>query len=148
VTVYARLNAIVDEILVEEGAAVREGDTLIRLEDQEVRNEHEQATIAVDQARLGLQQAEVKAQLSVANYKRTENLFQQELISKEDFDQVSLTNRTDELAVETAREQLEGAQARLRASMIQLEYTEIHSPITGVITEGSSQVRNFPRARL
>ena len=135
VTVHARLNAIVEEILVEEGTAVREGDTLIRLEDREVRNEYEQSNIAVDQASLGLQQAEVKAQLSVANYERTQNLFQQELISKQDFDQVSLTNRTDELALEAAREQFEGAQARLRASMIQLEYTEIHSPITGVITQ-------------
>ncbi|MFB3068090.1 MAG: efflux RND transporter periplasmic adaptor subunit, partial [Acidobacteriota bacterium] len=135
ITVQARLNAIVEEILVEEGATVREGDTLLRLEDQEVRNEYEQASIAVDQARLGNQQAEVKAQLSVANYERTRNLFQQELISQQDFDQVSLINRTDELALETAKEQFEAAQARLRASTIQLEYAEIHSPISGVITE-------------
>jgi len=135
VTVHARLNAIVEEILVEEGAAVREGDTLLRLDDREVRNEYEQANIAVDQARLGIHQAEVKAQLSVVNYERTRNLFQQELISKQDFDQVSLINRTDELALETAKEQFEAAQARLGASTIQLEYSEIHSPITGVITE-------------
>ncbi|MCZ6767916.1 MAG: efflux RND transporter periplasmic adaptor subunit [Acidobacteria bacterium] len=135
ITVQARLNAIVEEILVEEGPTVREGDTLLRLEDQEVRNEYEQASIAVDQARLGNQQAEVKAQLSVANYERTRNLFQQELISQQDFDQVSLINRTDELALETAKEQFEAAQARLRASTIQLEYAEIHSPISGVITE-------------
>ncbi len=135
VTVQARLNAMVEEILVEEGAAVREGDILLRLEDREVRNEYEQANIAVEQASLGLQQAEVKAQLSVANYERTRNLFQQELISRQDFDQVSLINRTDELAFESTKEQFEAAQARLGAATIQLEYTEIHSPITGVITE-------------
>ena len=135
VSVYTRLNAIVEEILVEEGAAVREGDALLRLEDREVRNEHEQASIAVDEARLGLQQAEVKVQLSIATYERALDLFQQKLISQQEFDQVSLTNRTDELAVETAKQQTEAAQARLRAAGIQLEYTEIHSPITGVITE-------------
>ena len=57
VTVYARLTAIVEEILVEEGAVVGEGDVLLRLEDREVRNEYEQASIAVDEANLGLRQA-------------------------------------------------------------------------------------------
>jgi RND family efflux transporter MFP subunit len=135
VTVYARLNAIVERILVEEGAVVREGDVLLRLEDREVRNEYEQASIAVDEANLGLRQGEVRVQLSAADYERSLDLFEQRLISKQEFDQVSLTNRLDGLALETAQQGLEAAQARLRAATIQLEYTEIPSPIDGVITE-------------
>ena len=135
VTVYARLDAIVEKILVEEGAVVREGDVLLRLEDREVRNEYEQASIAVDEANLGLRQGEVKMQLSAADYERSLDLFEQRLISKQEFDQVSLTNRLDGLALETAQQGFEGAQARLRAATIQLEYTEIPSPIDGVITE-------------
>ena len=46
--------------MVEEGAVVREGDVLLRLEDREVRNEYEQASIAVDEANLGLRQGEVQ----------------------------------------------------------------------------------------
>jgi membrane fusion protein (multidrug efflux system) len=135
VTVYARLDAIVEEILVEEGAVVREGAVLLRLEDREVRNEYEQASIAVDEASLGLRQGEVKVQLSAADYERSLDLFEQQLISKQEFDQVSLTNRLDALALETAQQQLEAAQARLEAATIKLEYTEIPSPIDGVITE-------------
>jgi len=135
VRVYPRLNAIVEEILVEEGTVVREGDVLLRLEDREVRNEYEQARIAVDEARLGLQQGEVQVQLSVVTYERALDLFEQQLISKQEFDQVSLTNRSVALALETAQQQLEAAQARLRATTIQLEYTDIPSPIDGVITE-------------
>ncbi len=135
VTVYARLDAIVEEILVEEGAVVREEDVLLRLEDREVRNEYEQAGIAVDEAKLGLEQADIQVQFSVVTYERALDLFQQNLISKQEFDQVSLTNRSDTLGEERARQQLEAAQARLRAATIQLEYTEIFSPIDGVITE-------------
>ena len=40
-----------------------------------------------------------------------------------------------QLALETAQQRLEAARARLRAATIQLEYTEIPSPIDGVITE-------------
>ena len=135
VTVYARLNAIVEEIMVEEGVVVREGDILLRLEDREVQNEYEQASIAVDEAKLGLQQAEIKVQFSLANYERALDLFQQKLISKQEIDQVSLTDRIDGLAVETAQQRLEAAQAQLRSATIQLEFTEIPSPIDGVITE-------------
>ena len=135
VTVYARLTAIVEEILVEEGAVVGEGDVLLRLEDREVRNEYEQASIAVDEANLGLRQAEVKVQLSEADFERSLDLFEQRLISKQEFDQVSLTNRIDALGLETAQQQIEAAQARLRAATIQLEYAEIPAPIDGVITE-------------
>ena len=129
VTVYARLNAIVEEIMVEEGVVVREGDVLLRLEDREVQNEYEQASIAVDEAKLGLQQAEIKVQFSIANYERALDLFQQKLISKQEIDQVSLTDRIDGLAVETAQQRLAAAQARLRSATIQLEFTEIPSPI-------------------
>ncbi len=135
VTVYARLNAIVEEILVEEGAVVREGDVLLHLEDREVQNEYEQASIAVDEANLGLRQGEVQVQLSAADYERSLDLFEQRLISKQEFEQVSLANRIDGLALEAAEQRLEAARARLRAATIQLEYTEIPSPIDGVITE-------------
>jgi membrane fusion protein (multidrug efflux system) len=116
-------------------AAVREGDVLLRLEDREVRNEYEQAGIAVEEASLGLQQGEVKVQLSIADYERALELFEQRLISKQEFDQVALANRTDALNLETAQQGLKAAQARLEAATIQLEYTEILSPIDGVITE-------------
>ena len=135
VTVHAKLNAIVEEIRVEEGAPVREGEVLLRLDDREVRNEYEQADIAVDQARLQLEQAEVKAQLSEVNYARAQDLLEQRLISKQDFDQASLTNRTDHLGTDTAEQQYQAAQARLRAATIQMEYTGIVASISGVITQ-------------
>ena len=135
VTVYAKLNAIVEEILVEEGTPVREGEVLLRLEDREVRNEYEQADIAVDQARLQVEQAKVKAELSEVNHVRAQDLFEQNLISRQEFDQASLTNRTDRLGTDTARQQYEAAQARLRAATIQMEYTRIVASIDGVVTE-------------
>lgn len=135
VTVHAKLNAIIEEILVEEGTPVREGDVLLRLEDREVRNEYEQADIAVDQARLQLEQAKVKAELSEINHARAQDLFEQKLISQQEFDQASLTNRTDRLGTDTAQQQYEAAQARLRAASIQMDYTRIRASIDGVVTQ-------------
>jgi membrane fusion protein, multidrug efflux system len=135
VMVYSRLNTLVSELLVEEGDSVREGQTLARLDDREIRNEFEQAQIAVEQARLAVRQAEVKAQLSSHSFQRALSLFEQRLTSREEFDQAGLMDQTDALALDNAQRQLEGATSRLEAAGMQLEYTTVASPITGVITE-------------
>ncbi|MEE8350122.1 MAG: efflux RND transporter periplasmic adaptor subunit [Acidobacteriota bacterium] len=140
VSVYAKLNALVEEILVEEGTPVREGDLLLRLEDREVRNEYEQADIAVDQARLQVEQAEVKGELSKVNQARALDLFSQRLISQQELDQTSLTNRTDRLSIDTAEQQYQAAQARLRAATIQMEYTRITASLDGVVTHRMVEV--------
>lgn len=135
VTVFSRLNALVSELAVEEGDTVREGALLARLDDREVRNELAQAEIAVSQSEVALEQARVKAQLSKASFERAQSLFEQRLTSREEFDQASLANRTDSLALENAQRQLEAARARLEAARIQLDYTTVVSPISGVVTQ-------------
>ncbi|HSR51149.1 MAG TPA: efflux RND transporter periplasmic adaptor subunit [Acidobacteriota bacterium] len=135
VVVIARVGALVTDILVEEGDQVREGQLLARLDDREIRNEHEQANIAVGQAEIRARQAEVQAEQSQANLERSERLRSQKLISQQDYDQASLTARTDQLAYEVAQQEFEAAKARLQAAELQLEYTTIESSISGVITE-------------
>ena len=135
VTVFAKLDALVNAILVEEGGRVQQNDVLAELDDLEIRNEHLQAKIAVDQSKLSQQQAEVKAMQSAANDARAKSLFEQELISQEELDQAVLTSRTDDLASKVSRQQRESAKARLEAAEIQLAYTKVRSPISGVVTE-------------
>ena len=135
VTVFAKLDALVNRILVEEGSRVQQNEVLAELDDVEIRNEHLQARIAVDQSELSQQQAEVRAQQSAANDARAKSLFEQELISQEELDQAVLTSRTDDLASMVAKQQWESAKARLEAAEIQLAYTKIRSPISGVVTE-------------
>ena len=140
VTIAARVNALVESIEVEEGDIVRAGQVVAVLADREISNEFEQAKIAVEQAQFSLQQAEVRSQLSEANFQRSASLLEQKLISRQEFDQAALSNRTDSLAEDVAKRQLEAATSRLAASQIQLDYTEIHSSISGVVTARSIEV--------
>lgn len=135
VVVYSKLNAIVSELAVEEGDSIGTGRPLARLDDREIRNEYEQARIAIDQAKVSLQQAQVRAELSAAEHNRALSLLDQKLISQQEFDQTALSSRTDELGADQARQQLVAAEARLEGAAIQLEYTTIESPLDGVVTE-------------
>lgn len=135
VVVYSKLNAIVSELVVEEGDTIRKGGALARLDDREIRNEFEQSRIAVDQAQVNLRQAQARAELSEAEFNRAVSLLNQKLISQQEFDQTALSSRTDSLATEQAQQQLVAAKARLEGATIQLEYTTIESPLDGVVTE-------------
>jgi len=135
VTVYSKLNAIIAELSAEEGDTVRKGQPLARLDDREIKNEFEQARIALDQAKVSLKEAEVRAELSAASYERALTLRDQELISQQDFDQTVLSSRTDALAADRAKQQLVAAEARLDGARIQLDYTTIESPLDGVLTQ-------------
>lgn len=135
VSVYSRVSANVVELFAEEGDVVRQGQLLCRLEDREIRNELEQAEIAVRQAEVSLEQAQVRARLSEASFQRAKTLFEQGLMSQEEFDQVRLQSETDALAFTNAQRQLEAARARLEAAQIQLDYTTVESPINGVVTQ-------------
>lgn len=134
VNVFSKVNAVVIRMPVEEGSVVSAGQLLAQLDESEIRNEYQQAEIAVDEARLALEQAEVRARLSASEYQRAHSLYEENLTSKQEFDQAALASRTDELAMQSAQQQLAAVRARLEAASIQLEYTRITSPIEGVVT--------------
>jgi len=135
ITVYAKLNAIVSEIRVEEGDSIKKGQVLLKLDEREIRNEYDQANIALGQAELAVRQAEVKAELSAAEFERAKSLYDQKLTSKQEYDQAELTSRTDTLALEDSKQQQAAAKARLEAAQIQLDYTTVISPLTGILTD-------------
>ena len=135
VSIHAKVGALVESIQVEAGKFVKRGQLLLKMNDQEIRNEYDQARIALDQAALTLEQAGVKAKLSQSEFARAKDLLDQKLISPQEYDQTALINETDALSLRVGQQQKEAAAARLAAAKLQLDYTEIRSPISGVITE-------------
>lgn len=106
-TVIARVGGEVVDVLAEEGDSVTEGQLLARL----------------DGDRLRLNLAEIKARLDKLRQDRTRNveLLERELISQGDFDKIQF--------------ELESLEAMHDLARLELSYTEIRSPIAGVISE-------------
>jgi membrane fusion protein (multidrug efflux system) len=97
----------VTALLVEEGDRVRRGAVLIRLEDDEQRTELERIESQLTKSRREL--------------KRNESLFEQELISEQDFND--------------ARYDVEQLELALADAQRELSYTEVRAPIGGTITQ-------------
>jgi membrane fusion protein (multidrug efflux system) len=128
VELVARVSAFLTERLFTEGAEVKEGDLLYRLE----RAPYE-AEVAVRQAAVAQAQAEVaNARLALARAR--------ELRSTGAGTQVALDNATAQ--ERSAAAQLLAVQAQVRQAEINLSYTEITAPIDGRIGRTAVTVGN------
>ncbi len=113
--VIAKVSGVALQVLVEEGQYVQAGQTLVRL----------------DSARSALVAAQTAAQLRKleANYARSRQLADQNLISANDNDQL--------------RYDLENARAANNAANLELAYANVTAPISGVIASRSIKAGNF-----
>jgi membrane fusion protein, multidrug efflux system len=112
VDLYPLTNGQVELLFVEEGQIVKQGDPLLKIEDRELRVDVEESTANYEQL--------------TRNFGRTQDLFERNLINKQDF--------------ENQAYQLEQARLRLERAKIRLSYVTVRAPFDGVISARDTQV--------
>ncbi len=105
--VVSKASGIVLEILTEEGQRVHKGQVLARLDNEHQRLQVEQAAAAVRKLE--------------SNYERSQKMVAAKLVSTEANDQI--------------RYDLESARAALHIAQLELSYTTITAPISGVVAQ-------------
>ncbi len=113
--VVAKTSGVALEVLVEEGQQVRAGQVLVRLD--------------ADRARLQAAQSSAQLRKLEANYERAKQLEAQQMVSANDLDQL--------------RYDLENARAVNRLANLELSYTNVVAPISGVIASRDIKPGNF-----
>ena len=113
--VVAKTSGVALQVLVEEGQTVKAGQALVRLDP--------------DRARLAVAQIEAQMRKLDSNYRRAEQLAAQQLISAGEHDQM--------------RYALENARASYNLARLELSYTTVTAPISGVIASRSIKTGNF-----
>jgi membrane fusion protein, multidrug efflux system len=113
--VVAKTSGVALSVLVEEGQQVRAGQPLVRLDP--------------DRARLAVAQSEAQMRKLENNFQRAQKLIGQQMVSAADVDQI--------------RYDLENARAQYRLATLELSYTTVVAPISGVIASRSIKTGNF-----
>ncbi len=113
--VVAKTSGVALAVLVEEGQHVRAGQVLVRLDP--------------DRARLQAAQSSAQVRKLEANYNRSLQLAKQQLVSANDLDQLKYD--------------LENARAVNRLANLELSYTNVTAPITGVVASRDIKPGNF-----
>lgn len=121
VKVSALVPGRVAEMTVAEGDSVRAGQVLAQLDARPYQDQLQQAEAAVQSAKANLENAQ-------ASRKRNEDLFQRGIAARKDREDA----RTQENVAAASLRQAEGA---LGLARLQLERTQIHSPLSGRIAK-------------
>jgi RND family efflux transporter MFP subunit len=120
-TVTARVMANIVEMRASAGQHVAKGQTLVVLDDRDLRHRVEQAQEAVRSAQATLEQAQ-------SDFRRDKPLFDQQVITPYDFEHTQ-TN------LKTAEANLKRLEQAEREAEVNLTYAVIHSPFDGVIVD-------------
>ena len=119
IEIRARVNGIVDQRLFEEGAGVKAGQPLFRLESTQY------AAVAV-QAEAGLATADANLKQAEREYNRLKPLIEAKAISQKEWDGAASQ-------YDIANAQFKQSQAQYASAKVDLSYTNIKAPISGVI---------------
>ena len=123
------------EVYVDVGDQVKKGQLLAELDPSLNQRQIEEARAAVAQAKAAVAQAESRLQTAERDYARYKGLFEEEVISRQEMDQVENQYEVEKAGLDLAREQIRQAEARLRQLQTVREYHNVVSPVEGVIAE-------------
>ena len=114
-TVVAKVSGVVKKLLVEEGYKVKQGQILAKLDDEQLRHRKNQALANLNKLK--------------NDFERHKELFQQNLVSADTFDKIKY--------------EYESLKAAFDLANLELNYTSIRAPISGVISERFIKVGNM-----
>ena len=117
VEVRARVNGYLDKVHFKEGKEVKKGDLLFTIDPRPYQAEF-------DHANGEYQRALVQVELAQNDFERAKRLIATKAISEEDYDTKSKTYAAAQAAVVSAKAVMESAK-------LNLEFTEVRSPIDG-----------------
>jgi membrane fusion protein (multidrug efflux system) len=126
VSIVARVNGFLDKQFYTEGAIVKEGQVLFRMDQKPF-------IAALNEAQAGWENAKAAHDTAVANLNRVKPLAEQNALSKKDLDDATGTEQSAAAA-------LAAAKANVDTAKLNLSYTTIASPLGGVSAAAQQRV--------
>lgn len=121
VTISSELDGILKSIHVDEGSSITRGQLIAEIKETDYQ-------LAVEQAAAALKQAEAALANAKLEHQRKESLYKEELVTKQQFDDI-----VARLAL--AQGDVERAKAGLDLAKEKLTKTKIHAPMAGSVKE-------------
>jgi membrane fusion protein, multidrug efflux system len=120
VEVRARVSGFIDSINFREGQIVKQGDLLFVVDQRPFK-------IAADQAKADLERAKAKLEIATSDVDRATPLVRNQTVTEREFDTRRSTQRDAQGAVGSA-------EAALKQTELNLEWSEVRAPISGRIS--------------
>lgn len=134
VNVSANVSGRITDLLVEEGQRVRKGQVMARIDSARFEAVTRQSDAAVQSARADLARAAADVELAQLNHDRAGQMWRDQLISEQAFQQADADLKMKKAARDSASKRINQLQAALDSNTDDLEKTTVVAPMDGVIT--------------
>ncbi len=142
-TVSARVMGEVRAIYVSEGEPVRKGEIILKIDDKDYKERYKQAKEGYEEMLRAYDSAKQNLKLQELTYERYKRLLDERAISQQEFDQIETQRNLARLELERYESSIKRAKAVLEEAKIYLNYTEVVSPIDGIIVEKKVEIGNM-----
>ncbi len=133
VVLYPEISGRIDEVLVDDGDHVKVGDILVRINDDQVREQVRQAEAGHRISAARLRQARASLSEADAQARRSQALNERNLVSDLEYETLAAQRDSAAADVELAEAQLEQASATLAERRDLLARTLVRAPVSGVV---------------
>jgi HlyD family secretion protein len=140
IEIYPEINARVTEVHVSDGDRVQEGDILVRLRDDDIREQLNQARFDHEIAQAQLRQAEASLRRLEAHFERIQQLADMDLETELELETIQADIDEAEATVDLAKAQRERAASQVEEQQSNLENTIVRAPINGVVGNRNAEI--------
>jgi RND family efflux transporter MFP subunit len=144
VPVKPKLPGTIEQILVDIGDAVTEGQTIATLDRREIDAQVDAAVAAVGVAKAALDTAEASLANAVVEHERAQNLFEKGALPRQRLDAAATAHRAAVAQRDLATANLAQANAALRRAREVQKNATITSPVTGFVVERNYDAGAMP----
>jgi len=134
VKISADIMGKIVHLAVKEGDHVARGQLMLQLDDTQYRSAYNQAEAMLSSARSRLKDAQAAQKLAEATYVRQTSLWEQKVLSQQEWDQANNAIDNARNAVTTAGEEVTRATAALAGAADNLAKTRFLAPFDGVVS--------------
>ncbi|MGH8183446.1 MAG: efflux RND transporter periplasmic adaptor subunit [Rhodanobacteraceae bacterium] len=138
--VSAQIIDTVTQVLIEEGERVEQGQVLAKLDPTQFQAQLDSAKAQYAAAQAQVVKARATLKQDRENAARMHAVVARGYVSKQDAQQADTLVATDAAALDVAEKQAQAAQDQVQAAQVNMDYTVIRAPFTGVVTDKSAEV--------
>lgn len=138
-TVSSKVTGKVQDVLIEEGQRVEEGDVMARLEANDATAQRELAAARLAAARSDAKRTEAQLTLADQTLRRTRDLAARKLVATAALDQAQAERDAASAQLDAARSNIRVAEESLALADIGLDNMVVRAPFAGVVTVKAAQ---------
>lgn len=125
----------ITELTKDEGDTAAQGELLVQLDDSDLKTQEAQEIQNIAQSEQNVSLTEVALELAEDDYNRTKSLYQDSIVTYDQFDHAEKAYRIAQAQHNVALAQVNTSKAKLNVVLTSLENTKITSPMNGVVAK-------------